>query len=193
MWKLAGVDVAVLWMFPCAFDPRRDGSAPAFTWHRGRVSLTQFKRGLSQGFDVPGASTHDRTPFRPKGFALSRVRDWSASQLVVMQSSDMGWSQWASCDLMLLKGFSVWSSMKLLRWLILLVYYLQTLLIYFHRGQSSVCPRSYRTASFTAKVCTLTASSTPACTPSSMRWRLSRSLKPANTWERLVSPVTLLH
>lgn len=51
----------------CTVMEDTPGSSPAFAWHCGRGSLTQFKRGLSQGFDMPGASTHDRIPSHLKG------------------------------------------------------------------------------------------------------------------------------
>lgn len=59
------------------------------------------------------------------------------------------------------------------------------------RSQSSACPRSCQTVSFTARASDSTASSTPASTPRSTRWPLSQSTKPANTSERPVSPVAL--
>lgn len=72
----------------------------------------------------------------------------------------------------------------------LLVWTFYSLSFYFVRGQNSVSPRSCQTVWFTAKAFTSVASNTHASTPSSMRWPLLRSPRPANTSEMLVSPIS---
>lgn len=62
------------------------------------------------------------------------------------------------------------------------------LLLHVHRGQSSDCPRSFRTVLCTARASISEASSIPASTPSSMRWLLLQSIRHENIWGRLVSP-----